>query len=356
MSAPVAVVTGASAGTGRAISVELADRGFDVALLARGEAGLRAAAADVEARGRRALRLEVDVADWAQVDGAASRVEEELGPIEVWINNAMTTVFSWSWDIEPDDYRRATEVNYLGVVHGTLAALHRMRPRDRGRIVNVGSALGFLGIPLQAPYCASKFAVRGFSESVLAELFNEGSNVALSQVHLPAVNTPQFDWCKALLPGRPQPVPPIYQPEVAARAVVAAAFDGRRSRVLGVWNTIIVTATRVIPGVAVHFGGISAVEGQQAEEDVDPDRPSNLHHPVDADRDFGARGRFSERSQGMFTPSFIQSMPETASQLLDAARASLRHQRDRTRRTRVLRQLVDSAEDAGAGSRSGSYH
>jgi short-subunit dehydrogenase len=365
---PVAVVTGASAGVGRAIVRELADRGFDVALLARGSAGLAGAAADVEARGRRALSLEVDVADWPTVDRAAARIEDELGAIDAWVNNAMTTVFSWSWDIEPDEYRRATEVNYLGVVHGTLAALERMRPRDRGRIVNVGSALAYLGIPLQAPYCASKFAVRGFTESVRAELVHEASGVVVSEVHLPAVNTPQFDWSLAKLDRRPQPVEPIYQPEVAATAVVDAVFDGRRSSVLGVWNRGVVWATRLVPGVAAHFASISAVDGQQTDDPIEPDRPANLHAPADADRDHGARGRFSSTSQGLLTPAFWRSFPDTVRQLVTAVRDSWRWRTGRADRTAELRRSigVDSTsirragaadlEGVGAEGGSGSYH
>lgn len=339
--APVAVVTGGSAGVGRAVVCELADRGFDVAVLARGEAGLAAAVGDVERRGRRGLGCPVDVSNWQQVGEAATRVEAELGPVEVWVNDAMTTVFSWSWDIEPDEYRRATEVTYLGVVHGTLAALARMRPRDRGRIVNVGSALAHLGIPLQAPYCAAKFAVRGFTESVRAELVHEGSGVVLSELHLPAVNTPQFDWCCAKLSNQPQPVEPIYQPEVAARAIVDTAFDGRRTGVLGSWNRGIVWATRLVPGVAAHFAALSAVDGQQTADAVEPDRPANLWDPVDTDVDHGARGRFSDISRGVLTPAFLRSVPDTLRQLVGAARESARYRAGRAGRSRALRDLVD---------------
>jgi NAD(P)-dependent dehydrogenase (short-subunit alcohol dehydrogenase family) len=352
--APVAVVTGGSAGVGRAVVREFADRGFDVAVLARGAAGLAGAVADVEARGRRAVAIEVDVAGWDDMDRAATRVEEVLGPIDVWVNNAMVTVFSWSWDVEPDEYRRATEVNYLGVVHGTLVALHRMRPRDRGRIVNVGSALSYLGIPLQAPYCASKFAVRGFTESVRAELVHEGSPVVVSEVHLPAVNTPQFDWSLAKLDRQPQPVEPIYPPEVAARAIVDAAFDGRRSSVLGVWNRGVVLAARMLPGVAAHFGATTAVDGQQTEEPVEPDRPANLHAPADADRDHGASGRFGGRSSGMLTPAFWRSFPDTLRQLAVAVRDSWRWRTGRTARIAELREHFRAA--GGAEGRSGSYH
>ena len=209
----VALVTGASAGVGRAVVRELALNGFDVGLVARGTAGLRAAAQEVEACGAQALVLPADVARFEEVDAAASETETQLGPIDAWVNNAMSTVFTQSWDCEPDDFRRAVEVTFLGQVWGTMATLARMRPRDRGTIVNVGSALCFVGIPLQSAYCASKFACRGFFESTRAELVHEGSKVRLHMVHLPAVNTPQFDWCATSLSRHPQPVPPIYQPE-----------------------------------------------------------------------------------------------------------------------------------------------
>ena len=196
----VALVTGASAGVGRAVARELAEQGFDVGLLARGEAGLAAAAREIEACGVRALVLPADVARYEEVDAAAAEVEAQLGPIDVWVNNAMATVFTPSWDCRPDDFRRAVEVTFLGQVWGTMAALERMRPRDQGTIVNVGSALCFVGIPLQSAYCSSKFACRGFFESTRAELLHDGSNVRLHMVHLPAVNTPQFDWCATSLP------------------------------------------------------------------------------------------------------------------------------------------------------------
>lgn len=209
----VALVTGASAGVGRAVALELAKHGFDVGLLARGGTGLRSAAQEVEAFGARALALPADVACSEEVDAAAAKAESQLGPIDVWVNNAMATVFTPSWDCSPDDFQRAVEVTFLGQVWGTMAALARMRPRDRGTIVNVGSALCFVAIPLQSAYCSSKFACRGFFESTRAELLHNGSNVRLHMVHLPAVNTPQFDWCATSMPRHPQPVPPIYQPE-----------------------------------------------------------------------------------------------------------------------------------------------
>jgi NAD(P)-dependent dehydrogenase (short-subunit alcohol dehydrogenase family) len=323
-----AVVTGASAGVGRATAIALAERGFDVALLARGRQGLDAAARDVEQRGRRALPIEVDVADARAVDAAATQIEDELGPIDVWVNDAMTTVFAWSWDVHPDEWKRATEVTYLGQVHGTLAALARMRPRDRGRIVNVGSALSYVGIPLQGPYCAAKFACRGFFESVRSELLHTNSNVTLSMVHLPAVDTPQFDWCVDRLPNRPQPVAPIYEPDVAARAIVAAALDGRRSSVLGSWNRLVVAATKVAPGVLSHFVARTSVDGQQTDEPRRADRPANLWKPVDDDCDAGARGRFGDDAHGFLTPSFLRMLPSTATQLARAAGDTAREKFD----------------------------
>lgn len=318
----VAVVTGASAGVGRATAVAFAGAGFDVALLARGEAGLKAAAQEVEARGVRSLAVPVDVSDWDQVDTATERVEQELGPIDVWVNNAMTTVFAWIRDVEPHEFRRATEVTYLGQVHGTLAALRRMRARDAGTIVNVGSALGFVGIPLQAAYCGAKFACRGFFESVRGELLAEGSSVRLSMVHLPAVNTPQFEWCCNKLPRHPQPVPPIYQPEVAAGEILAAALHPRRAKVLGVWNKVVVAGARLAPSVVERYAARTAISGQQTEEPASPERPVNLYHPVDRHDDYGARGRFGDRAGGSDDPSFLRSLPQTLSQLAGAAAGS----------------------------------
>ena len=256
----VAVITGASAGVGRATARAFADHGFDIALLARGEAGLEAAAAEVTKAGGRALCLPTDVSQFDQVDAAASRTERELGPIDVWVNDAMTTVFAPTWDVKPADFQRAVEVTFLGQVWGTMAALERMRPRDRGNIVNVGSALGIIGIPLQSAYCSSKFACRGFFESTRAELLHEGSHVQLSMVYLPAVNTPQFDWCATTLDRHPMPVPPIYQPELIAKFILEAALTGRREKVIGSWNKILVLAGAVpgawqpvrCPGRLVH--------------------------------------------------------------------------------------------------------
>jgi short-subunit dehydrogenase len=321
---PIAVVTGASAGVGRATIRAFAQRGFDVCLLARGEAGLDAAAKDVEAAGGSALAVPTDVARWDDVDAAAARVEAELGPIDVWVNNAMTTVFARSWDCRPEEIARATDVTYLGQVHGTLAALARMRPRDKGRIVNVGSSLSFVGIPLQSAYCGAKFAVRGFTESVRAELVAEHSNITISLVHLPAVNTTQFSWCLSKLPKEPQPVPPIYQPELCARIIVDASLDGRRAKLIGSWNKMIVLGAQVVPSVLGHFAARTGVSSQQTDEPAGPDRPSNLFEPVDEHEDHGAHGTFGDRAGGVLDPSFTRELPSTIGTLgrsiADAAR------------------------------------
>lgn len=311
MSRRVAVVTGASAGVGRATARELARRGFDVGLLARGDAGLEGAAAEVGQLGGTGLALPTDVADAEAVEAAAARVESELGPIDVWVNDAMTTVFAPSWEVTPADFSRAVQVTFLGQVWGTMAALRRMKPRDRGSIVNVGSALAYIGIPLQSVYCASKFACRGFFESVRAELLHEGSHVRLSMVHLPAVNTPQFEWCQTTLDRHPQPVPPIYQPEIPARAIVDAALDGRRSKVVGSWNKALVAAGQLFPGFGNQYAALGAWDTQMTQEKIGPDRPDNLRSAVDATFDKGAHGIFDDKAGGFFDPSFLSSLPST---------------------------------------------
>ncbi len=325
----VALVTGASAGVGRATAVALAERGFDVALLARGRAGLEGAAKDVESNGGRALILPADVSDYGAVNDAASRAEAELGPIEVWVNDAMTTCFSPVSETQPEDFRRAVEVTFLGQVWGTMVALERMRPRDHGSVVNVGSALAFIGIPLQAAYCSSKFACRGFFESTRAELLHDGSNVRLSMVHLPAVNTPQFDWCRTTMDRHPQPVPPIYQPEVPAKLIVKVALDGRRSKIIGAWNKVLVAAGQVAPALGNHYAAFGAWDTQLTDQRIRPDRPDNLRAPVDGDSDGGAHGAFDARAGGSLDPSFLKSLPETARTFAAAALADVR---DRARR------------------------
>jgi short-subunit dehydrogenase len=329
---PVAVVTGASAGVGRATAIALAKRGFDVALLARGRAGLEGAAKDVQSTGRRALCVATDVAHFEQVDQAAEATEVELGPIDVWINDAMTTVFAPLDAVRPSDFQRAVEVTFLGQVWGTMAALTRMRGRDRGTIVNVGSALAFTGIPLQSAYCSSKFACRGFFESVRAELLHDRSQVQLCMVHLPAVNTPQFDWCETSLPDHPQPVPPIYQPEVAARAIVRSAIGGRRAKILGSWNKALVAAARISPALANQYAAIGGWESQLTDRPVDRDRPVNLRMAADQDADHGAHGTFDARAGGFLDPSFVRSLPGTGRKVARAVVATAREKSRALRR------------------------
>lgn len=314
----VAVVTGASAGLGRSIAIELAENGFDVALLARGRAGLDGAAADVRATGRTALAIPTDVADHDQVSAAAERVERELGEIDLWVNNTMTTAFSPSWEMAPADFKRAVEVTFLGQVWGTLVALEHMRPRDRGNIVNIGSALAFLAIPLQSAYCSAKYASRGFFESVRAELLHERSNIRMSIVHMPALNTPQFGWCQTTFDRHPQPVPPIYEPEQAARYVVQAALDGRRSKIVGSWNKLLVAAGALAPGFANQYAALGAWEAQLTDRPVSPDRPANLWAAVDEDDDVGMHGIFADRAGGFFDSSFVSSLPGTAMTAMQA--------------------------------------
>lgn len=291
----VVVITGASAGVGRATARAFADRGARIGLLARGTKGLEGAKADVEARGGQAIAVPTDVADPEQVESAAASVEEAFGPIDIWINNAMTTVFAPFKEISPEEFRRVTEVTYLGYVYGTKAALDRMLPRDRGSIVQVGSALAYRGIPLQSAYCGAKHAVEGFTESIRSELLHDDSNVQISMVQLPAVNTPQFNWCRAKLPRKPQPVPPIYQPEVAAEAIVWAAYHKRRELTLGVNNNVILWGNKFLPGLGDRYLAETGYESQQYDGSIDPDRPDNLWTPVD--EDFGARGKFNERAK-----------------------------------------------------------
>ena len=297
MSAEVVVVTGASGGIGRATATAFARRGAKVALVARGRSGLEAAADEVAAAGGEALVLPADVADPAQLEAVADRVEEELGPIDVWVNDAFTSVFSPFEKITAEEFRRVTEVSYLGYVYGTMAALHRMKPRDRGVVVQVGSALAYRGIPLQTAYCGAKHAIQGFNEALRCELLHEKSGVHVTMVQMPAVNTPQFSWVLSRLPRHPQPVPPIYQPEVAARAVVHAAdHPQRREYWVGASTAATLMANAIAPGLLDRYLGRTGFDSQQTSQPRDPDAPENLWEPADETRDFGARGAFDDRS------------------------------------------------------------
>ena len=292
----VVAVTGASAGVGRATARAFAREGADVGLIARGRERLESTKREVEAVGRRAVVVEADVADFDQVEAAAQRIEDELGSIDVWVNNAMTTVFAPVTDTTPDEFRRATEVTYLGSVWGTMSALRRMRERDAGVIVQVGSALAYRGIPLQGAYCGAKHALQGFLESLRAELLHEGSNVHLTMVQLPALNTPQFTWSRAKLPHSPQPVPPIFQPEVAADAIVWAASHPRRELMVG-WPTVkAIVGNALVPSIADRYLAHNAYAAQQTDEPVDPARRDNLFEPVPGDQ--GAHGPFDEEARG----------------------------------------------------------
>ncbi|MFC4242565.1 SDR family oxidoreductase [Gryllotalpicola reticulitermitis] len=292
----VAVVTGGSAGLGRAIVVELARRGWDVAVLARGEDGLAGAVAEVTALGRRGMSVPTDVSDHRAVEAAADRVEEELGPIELWVNDAMTGVFGEFLTTDPDDFERATRVDYLGFVNGTRAALRRMVPRDRGHVIQVGSALAHRGIPLQAAYCASKHAIKGFTESVLTELLHNHSRVLLSEVDMPALNTIQFNWVKSALQHHPQPVPPIYQPEVGARAVAHVAEHPRRRTWVGEMTVVTIVGNRLSTRVADWYLAKTGYSGQQAADKHERMLPANLYEPVPGDH--GAHGIFDDRAHG----------------------------------------------------------
>ncbi|MBO2449516.1 SDR family oxidoreductase [Actinomadura barringtoniae] len=295
----VVVITGASGGIGRATAREFGARGAKVGLIARGEAGLRAAAGDVSAAGGEALVLPADVADYEAVRDAGRRAEAELGPVDVWVNVAFSSVFAQFTDIEPEEFKRVTEVSYLGFVHGTRVALDLMIPRDKGVIVQTGSALAKRGIPLQSAYCGAKHAVQGFHESLRTELLHRGSGVKTTIVHMPAVNTPQFEWLVSRLPENAQPVPPIYQPEVAARALVYAAdHPGKREYWVGGSTVGTLLANKFVPGLLDRYLARTGYGSQQTGERRDPAQPSNLWKPADQEpgHDYGAHGSFDDRS------------------------------------------------------------
>jgi NAD(P)-dependent dehydrogenase (short-subunit alcohol dehydrogenase family) len=293
------VVTGASAGVGRAVARAFGARGANVALLARGEEGLEGAAKDVEAAGGTSLPIPVDVADAAAVDGAAGQVVARFGALDVWVNNAFSSVFAPFWQISPEEFRRATEVTYLGYVHGTRAALDRMLPRDRGAIVQVGSALAYRGIPLQSAYCGAKHAIQGFTESLRCELLHQGSGVAVTMVQLPAVNSPQFGWVRSRLRRRAQPVPPIYQPELAAKAVLHAAdHPKRREYWVGGSTAATLVANAIAPGLLDRYLARTGFTSQQTPQPHDPSDRGNLFEPIDSSTgpDEGAHGDFDDRA------------------------------------------------------------
>jgi len=277
----VVVITGSSGGVGRAIAHAFAKRGAHIGLLARGQEGLDGAVAEVESLGGQALAVPTDVADHAQVEAAAAAVEERFGPIDVWVNDAMSTVFARFLDTEPEEFKRATEVTYLGTVYGTMSALKRMTARDRGKIVQVGSALSYRAIPLQAAYCGAKFGIRGFTDSIRTELLHDKSKVEITMVQLPGVNTTQFNWCRSKLPLHPTPVPPIFQPEIPAEAVYWAAHHHRRELWVGYSTLQAILGTTIAPSIADRYLARNGFEGQQVEGmPVSPDRPDNLFEPV----------------------------------------------------------------------------
>jgi NAD(P)-dependent dehydrogenase (short-subunit alcohol dehydrogenase family) len=299
----VVVVTGASAGVGRAVVREFASEGASIGLIARGRSRLESAKKEVEALGGKALVISADVADAKALDQAAEQMEQELGPIDVWVNDAMTTIFAPVEKITPEEFKRTTEVTYLGFVYGTMAALKRMKTRDRGTIVQVGSALAYRSIPLQSAYCGAKHAMVGFTDSLRSELIHDRSNIHLTVVHLPAMNTPQFSWCRTRLPRQPQPVPPIFQPEVAARAIVWASTH-RRREVFVAWPTVkAIYGQDVAPAYADRYLAKTAYAGQETNQPVPANRPDNLFEPVDGD--FSAHGIFDDRAHPVSIESWL---------------------------------------------------
>ncbi|OJU25013.1 MAG: short-chain dehydrogenase [Nitrobacter sp. 62-13] len=289
------VVTGASAGVGRAVAIAFAQNGWNVALISRGKEGLESARRDVEAAGGRALVLALDVADASAVFAAADQVISEWGHIDVWVNDAMVTIFAPVKEIQPDEFRRVTEVTYLGQVHGTMAALKHMRPRNRGTIVQVGSALSYRAIPLQSAYCGAKFAIRGFTDALRSELEHEQSGIRLTMVQLPAVNTPQFDWARSRLPRKLQPVPPIYQPEAIAKEIVRAALEAPRELWIGRSALKAIFGGMLLPLLGDRILASEGYSGQMTKEPASPDRRDNLFEPVPSDP--GVHGRFDRSAQ-----------------------------------------------------------
>ncbi|MDQ2868741.1 MAG: SDR family oxidoreductase [Verrucomicrobiota bacterium] len=295
--ARVVVITGASAGVGRATVQAFADERASVGLIARGRAGLEGAKRDVEVRGGKALVLPLDVADADAIEAAADEVEKTFGAIDVWVNVAMASVFSPIKKMTAAEFKRVTEVTYLGYVYGTLAALKRMLPRDRGVILQVGSALAYRGIPLQAAYCASKHAIQGFCDSLRCELIHDQSKVRVTMIQMPALNTPQFTWVKSRLPRKAQPVPPIYEPEVAARAILFASHNSRREIYVGLPTVEAIVGNKIAPGLLDHYLAHNCFDAQQTSRPEDPNRADNLWQPLDDERDHGAHGPFRARAR-----------------------------------------------------------
>ncbi len=305
----VVVITGASAGVGRAIARAFARRGAHIGLLARGHEGLEAARREVEQLGGKAIAIPTDVADPDQVESAASQVEETFGPIDVWVNDAMESVFAPFKEIEPAVYKRVTEVAYLGFVYGTMSALRRMLPRDRGRIIQIGSALAYRSIPLQSAYCGAKHAIMGFTDSIHCELIHDKSNVKITMVQLPAVNTPQFGWVKSRLPHKAQPVPPIYQPEVIADAVTWVTDHYRRELFIGLNTAIIIQGNKFFPALGDWYLGKTGYKSQQTDQPANPNRPNNIWEPVDEERDYGAHGAFDGRAHRKSWQAWLDTHP-----------------------------------------------
>ena len=323
------ILTGASAGVGRATARLLGREGARVGLIARDPQQLEATARDVREAGGTPLALPLDIADAGALDAAATRVEQELGPIDVWINDAMASVFAFVRDVTAEEFRRVTETTYLGTVNGTLAALRRMLPRDRGTIVQVGSALAYRGIPLQAPYCGAKHAIKGFTESLRTELLHERSNVSVTMVHLPGLNTTQFGFVRTKLPKTPRPVAPVYQPEVAARAIVwASRHPARRELWVGGSTAITIAGTKLAPGVGDRYLAWRAVDGQQTGERASEQRlrTDYLESPLPGDR--GAHGPFdaeaTDRSVQLWLTRHRRALWGAAALALGGAGAALR--------------------------------
>jgi len=290
----VVVVTGATAGVGRATVRAFARKGCSIGLLARGEERLATTRAEVEELGGKALAVKTDVSDANQVNSATAAVEREFGPIDIWVNNAMTTVFAPFTEITPEEFKRATEVTYLGAVNGTMAALRSMLPRDRGVIVQVGSALAYRSIPLQAPYCGAKHAIAGFTDSIRSELIHRNSRTRLTMVQMPALNTPQFSWCRTRLPRHPQPVPPIFEPEVAAEAIVWASCHRRREVYVGMPTVMAIVGNKIAPRFLDYYLAWK-FDSQETDKPIEAGRRDNLFDPVPGD--YAAHGIFDARSR-----------------------------------------------------------